>query len=468
MQTLIGQKLLREKAVSEQELDAAIERQRLHGGRLGQNLIAMGFITPERLDTFFKKHPNAPASVEDTGLGLSFIMDLIMKHIIFMGEFSLPDISDSVKLPIPVVDAAVEALRREKLIEVKGASGYAKVTYSFNITGQGKGRASELLDICRYAGPAPVLLDEYNNMVEQQTIKHIVVNEESVHEAFSQIVISEKQLRRIGPAISSGKAIFLYGPPGNGKTTIAEAMGKVLPETVYIPYSVIVGGQIICVYDSVNHIPATPEKHGDALDQRWVLIKRPVVMTGGELTLRMLDLDFNQVTKFHEAPLQMKANNGLFIVDDFGRQQIDPQNLLNRWVVPLERRTDFLTLQTGMKFDIPFDQLVIFSTNIEPRKLVDEAFLRRIRYKIKIDHPTEDEYGSILRKVCDANAIEFRPAMLEHLMNQYYRRLGVELNACHPRDLIDHIVDNAHYYSHSPVLTEEDIGDAWENYFVET
>ncbi len=467
MQELLGQKRLKEQAVTEEQFQRARERQRLHGGRLGDNLVALGYLAPEELGTFFRRHPKAPATVKDTGLELSFIADLIMKHILFMGEFSLTDVSEEVKLSVPVVDEAIEVLRRDKFVEVKGAAGYAKVTYRFNITGPGRNRAADLLDVCRYAGPAPVLLEQYNSMVELQTVKQIIVSEQSVHKAFAYLVISERQLRRIGPAISSGKAIFLYGPPGNGKTTIAETMGRVLPETVYIPYSVLVGGQIVAVFDSVNHIPVPPEGTANALDGRWLLVKRPVIMTGGELTLRMLDLDFNPIAKFYEAPLQMKANNGLFIVDDFGRQQIDPQNLLNRWIVPLERRADFMTLHTGMKFEIPFDQLVIFSTNIEPRKLVDEAFLRRIRYKIKVDHATEDEYRTIFKKVCESNGIEFRAGMLDYLLDNFYKRLGVKLNACHPRDLIDHIIDNAHYYNHAPELTKEKISEAWENYFVE-
>jgi predicted ATPase with chaperone activity len=270
----------------------------------------------------------------------------------------------------------------------------------------------------------------------------------------------------LGPAISSGKAIFIYGPPGNGKTTIAETIGKILPETVFIPSAIIVGGQIIAVFDPVNHF--TPdEAPSEDLDQRWVLIRRPVIMTGGELTLRMLDLDFNPISKFYEAPLQMKSNNGLFILDDFGRQQMDPHSLLNRWIVPLERRTDFMTLHTGMKFDIPFDQLVIFATNIEPKKLVDEAFLRRIRYKIKIDHPLEREYKAIFIKVCESNGIEFKVEVYDYLLKNYYKRLDVKLNACHPRDIIDHIIDDAHYYNHSPQLSREGIDIAWKNYFVD-
>ncbi len=467
MQELLGQKLLRQKAVTEEQLQQAIERQNLHGGRLGHNLVALGHITVDELNTFFRAHPEAPKSVQETGLDESFISDLILKHVVFMGDFNLNDLFKKIKLSIPILDGAVEVLRREKFVEVKRASGYAKVTYSFAMTDKGRQRAMELLEINSYAGPAPVTLEAYNRLTEIQTIKNIVVSEESVRNAFAHIVISERQLKRIGPAISSGKAIFLYGPPGNGKTTIAEIMGRVLPETIYLPYSVIISGQIITVFDSVNHVPAKPEKEEEAVDQRYILVRRPVVMAGGELTLKMLDLEFNPIAKFYEAPLQMKANNGLFIVDDFGRQMVDAQHLLNRWIVPLERRTDFLTLHTGIKFEIPFDQLVIFATNIEPKKLVDEAFLRRIRYKIKIDHPSVDRYRVIFKKVCAANSIEFREDMFDYLINRYYKSLGVKLNACHPRDIIDQIIDNAHYYNHPPELTKENLDEAWENYFVE-
>jgi len=465
MEKQLGERLLEENVITEPQLAKALERQRIHGGRLGHNLAALGFITTEALSEFFRRHPNAPDSVKDTGLELAFISDLIMKHAIFKGEFTIPDIADSIKLPISIVDTAIETLRRDKLVEVKGATQYARVTYKFAITEQGKSRASELLEICRYVGPAPVPLEDYRSMAEMQTIKNIVVTDDSVKKAFSHLIIKEDLVRRLGPAISSGRAIFLYGPPGNGKTTIAEVIGNVLPGSIYVPYAIIVEGQIISIYDPVTHIPASPER--DRLDTRWLLVRRPVVMTGGELTLRMLDLEFNPVAKFYVAPLQMKANNGLFIVDDFGRQQIQPQNLLNRWIVPLERRVDFMTLHTGMKFDIPFDQLTIFATNIEPRKLVDEAFLRRIRYKIRIDHPVEKEYMAIFKKVCESNVIEFKEEVFNYLLSNYYKRLGVKFNACHPRDIIDHIIDDAHYYNHAPKLTREVLDRAWENYFVE-
>ncbi len=467
MPETLGEKLLKQRLVTEEQLATAIARQRLKGGRLGHNLVELGYISADELNAFFQVKPDVPKTIEETGLEASFIADLIMKHILHIGEFRIADVSERVKLPHSIVDSALETLRREKFIEVKGAAEYTKATYNFTITGQGKNRANELLDICRYVGPAPVPLDAYKKLVEIQTIKNIIVNEETVTQAFSHLILSPRLLRRLGPAISSGKAMFIYGPAGNGKTTIAETIGRVLPGTVYMPYAIIVGGQIITIYDPVTHIAVNSESASEQIDQRWIKIKRPVVMTGGELTLKTLDLDFNPISKFYEASLQMKANNGLFIVDDFGRQQIEPQHLLNRWIVPLERRTDFMTLHTGMKFDIPFDQIVIFATNLEPKNLVDEAFLRRIRYKIKIDHPTEEEYEAIFRKVAEANGIPFRKDMLDYLIKHYYKKYGVKFNACHPRDIIDHIIDDAHYYNREAQMNRESIDIAWENYFVE-
>jgi energy-coupling factor transporter ATP-binding protein EcfA2 len=466
MGELLGQRLVKEKLVTEEQVHKAIERQKLHGGRIGDNIIALGYTTLEELNAFLKKKPDPPKTIADTGLDLSFVADLTMKHILFTGEFTIKDLSESIKLPLDILDPILETLRRDQLVEVKGTSGYAKYTYKYIITDQGKQRATELFDICRYAGPAPVRLDEYKKMVECQTIENIVLNEEVMNKAFSHIVISDDILKRLGPAISSGKALFIYGPPGNGKTTIAEAIGQILPDTIYIPYSIIVTGQIINIYDPVNHISVEHEADNHS-DKRWLLVKRPVVMVGGELTIRMLDLDFNPISKFYEAPLQMKSNNGLFVVDDFGRQLVAPHILLNRWMVPLERRIDFMALHTGMKFDIPFDQLVVFSTNIEPKELVDEAFLRRIRYKIKIDHPTEDEYLNIFKKLCESNEIEFDKEVYDYLLNNYYKRLNVKLNACHPRDILDHIIDDAHYFNRSPQLTKDRIDTAWQSYFVD-
>jgi len=278
-------------------------------------------------------------------------------------------------------------------------------------------------------------------------------------------------VNRLGPAISSGAPMFIYGPAGNGKTTIAETIGQVLPGTVFVPHALYVGGQIITVFDPVNHIVVAElpddDTAPDSIDQRWVRVQRPIVMAGGELTLRMLDLEFNSIAKIYEAPLQMKANNGLFIIDDFGRQQMDPQSLLNRWIINLDRQIDFMSMHTGMKFEIPFDQLVIFATNLDPKSLVDEAFLRRIRYKIKIEHPTEAEFRQIFERVCEMNRLEFKPDVYEHLLEHWYRRHNIAFNACHPRDLVAHVTDLARFFDEQPELHRASIDHACENYFVD-
>ncbi|HTP63759.1 MAG TPA: ATPase [Geobacteraceae bacterium] len=462
----IGKRLLTAGIITEKELNHALERQQKHGGRVGQNLVALGYISEEDLAKFFSRHPASPTTLEETGLSLSFIADLIMKHIIGMGEFMLSDVAELTKLPVFVVSAAMDQLRRDKFVEVKGGTGYATVTYTFKISETGMKRGNELMELCRYAGPAPVTLEVYNEMVRNQTVKSIVVKEESVRKAFSHLILNELLIKRLGPAISSGKALFFYGPPGNGKTAIAETIGKIMPDTIYIPHAITVGGQIITLFDPISHTPVETGEGEQEIDQRWLKIKRPVVMTGGELTLRMLDLYFNPISKYYEASLQMKANNGVFIADDFGRQQIEPQRFLNRWIVPLDRRVDFMTLHTGMMFVIPFDMLVIFATNIDPKELVDDAFLRRIRYKIKISRPTVDEFEEIFKLVCKLNRVTFNREMFHYLLENCYKKFNVELNACHPRDIVDHIVDSARYYNHAPQMTRENIDMAWGNYFV--
>ena len=466
-----SQRTLNEKLVTKEQLNEASRRQRIHGGRLGENLVALGYISEDQLDQVFKRTPPAPETVADTGLELDFIADLALKHIISMGEFRLSDLSQRIGLPTNILDEAIELLRREKHVEVRGATQFVKSSFNFIATEGGKKYGGELMDICRYAGPAPIVLEDYREMVENQSIRNIEVSDDIVHAAFSQIVISEQMLQRIGPAISSGAPMFIYGPAGNGKTTIAETIGQVLPETVYVPHALLVAGQIITIFDPVNHSPVESLPDDDIsveeVDQRWVRIHRPIVMTGGELTLKMLDLEFNPIAKFYDAPLQMKANNGLFVLDDFGRQQMDPQSLLNRWIINLDRQIDFMSMHTGMKFEIPFDQLVIFATNLEPKNLVDEAFLRRIRYKIRIEHPNEQQFRQIFERVCKMNRVEFRHNVYNHLIDNWYKKKNIAFNACHPRDLIDHVCDQARYFNETPELHRDIIDHACENYFVD-
>ena len=460
----LGQRVLKKGLISRGELAKAVERQRLFGGRIGFNLIALHLITESDLTNFFKFTPHEPRNVSETNVGTGFITDLILKHCIFLKKFTIGHLTDKIKLPPSVIMNIITDLRKDGFIEI-AKGGTSLVTAQYAMTNFGINRASQLLEECRYVGPAPVSLEDYRYAIEIQTIKSVEITKEHLNNAFSNIVVSEDRIKTYGSAINSVKPIFLYGPPGNGKTTIAECIGHSLPGEVYVPYSVLAGNQIIVVYDQVNHIAVDSKEADNQLDQRWIKIKRPVVIAGGELTLKTLDLDFNPNSKYYEAPLQMKANNGLFIVDDFGRQIVDPQTLLNRWIIPLDRQTDFLTLHTGMKFEIPFDQLVIFATNLPPKEIADDAFLRRLRYKIKIDYTTVEEFRKIFENICTSNKISFNEDVFNYLIEKYERSQR-KLSCCHPRDLIDQIIDFASFNMKPPVLTNESIDKAWENYFV--
>jgi hypothetical protein len=467
MMDRLGERILNRGLISNSDLKKALERQRLYGGRIGFNLIALNLITESELSNFFEFTPYESDNVTETGIELGFIADLILKHCLFLKIFTIEHLTKKIKLSFSVINHIINDLRKDSFIEIaKGDTSFDTSNYEYKMTDSGINRALQILEECRYVGPAPVSLDEYRYAIEIQTIKNIEVTYEDLKKAFSDIVVSDEKIKTYGAAMNSVKPIFFYGPSGNGKTTIAESIGHALPGEVYVPYSILAGNQVIVVYDQVNHKAVDSKELDDQLDQRWIKIKRPVVVAGGELTLKTLDLDFNSDSKYYEAPLQMKANNGLFIVDDFGRQIVDPQTLLNRWIIPLDRQADFLTLHTGMKFKIPFDQLVIFATNLPPKNLADDAFLRRLRYKIRIDYPTVGDFKEIFKNICTSNRISFNEDAFYYLTDKYERSQR-NLSCCHPRDLIDQIMDFAHFSRKPPKIMKDSIDRAWEYYFVD-
>jgi hypothetical protein len=416
--------------------------------------------------------PTPPNTIEETGLHPDTLNQILLKTLV-AGEASGTGLADKLRVPYAVLDSLIQHARVEKLVEVRGTAGTGSAGYRYVLTDLGRDRAGQFLDICRYVGPAPVPLAQYNAYVRAAMAGRPYLDRALLSTGFSDLVVSTSMLDQLGPAVNSGKALFLYGAPGNGKTVVAEGIGRALGGEMHMPCAIDVDGQIITMYDPVSH-----QKMGDAAnassviavaghDRRWETIRRPVVVVGGELTLEMLDLTFNPISKFYEAPIQLKANGGVFVVDDFGRQRIPPRDLLNRWIVPLESRVDFLTLHTGRKFEVPFNVFIVFATNLKPESLADEAFLRRIPYKILAKNPTIEEYCRIFELNCGKKGLTFDPVMVEYLERKYYAPRRLQMRACHPRDLINHVVDICRYTGREPVISRELLDAACGSYFIE-
>ena len=405
-----------------------------------------------------------PESVADLDVRRSFLEELVIKILYLAGSSSLSRLADQIRLPFTVVEELSRRLRKDQLCEVTGTDpvGFPNLA----ITSQGRSRALDLLSLNQYAGPAPVSLQSYVEQARAQSVRHIEVHEPDIKRAFAHLVLNEKTLRQIGTAINSGGSIFLYGSTGAGKTTIAETLSQVFAQDrVWIPYAVEVDGQIIVVYDPLIHksVPAEESPKGDA---RWVLCQRPTVMVGGELTIQMLDLEFNPATKFYVGPAQMKANNGILIIDDFGRQRMRPEELLNRWVVPLDRRVDFLTLAGGKKIEIPFELIVVFSTNLDPATLADAAFLRRIPTKIKLNEVTPQEFREIFRRTCEQNGLDYNAETVDEVAQIITSKFNEPLRACYPKDIVNQICWAARYEGKKPRLERGTVVRAAEAYFL--
>jgi hypothetical protein len=416
-----------------------------------------------------------PTSIEDTGLAVDQIEQLIIKTF-YGGEMTGLTLADRVRLPFTILEPLVERLRAERLIEVRGASGTSGASYRYALTDLGRDRARLYLDANQYTGAAPVPLAAYVTYMRALQQGRGYIDRERLRNGFAHLIVDDKILEQLGPAVNANKALFLYGSPGNGKTVIAEGLGRAIGGDMYMPYALDIDGHIITMYDPTVHHSLETDEQPDATsiitaaprDRRWVRIKRPVVMVGGELTLEMLDLTFNSLAKFYEAPIQLKANGGVFLVDDFGRQRVRPQELLNRWIVPLESRVDFLTLHTGKKFQVPFDVLIVFATNLDPKDLADEAFLRRIPYKIPVADPTVDQFTRIFELNCQKREMPFHKVMVAYLQRRHYVPHGRPLRACHPRDLLDQVSAMCRYRGIEPTISRELLDAACAAYFVET
>lgn len=473
----LGDILIANGFVTKEDVAAALERQQKAGGALGDNLIALGRLTEARLKRALELAPAEPRDLRETGLSEQFLVNLILKFMSVKALETPSQLTENIKLPLNVISPLLQFAKDNALIQVLGSSGGKMLSeLRYNLTDQGRRRALEQLEQSQYLGPAPVPMAAYINQIERQHITNERVSRDDLTAQLKHLVLPERLVSELGPATNSAKAMLLYGPPGSGKTSIAEAMGRSFKGLVYIPYAVELDGQVITIFDPTLHHPVEKGGEGgaqgrslirEAADARWALCTRPCVMAGGELRLEMLDLKYSAEAGLYEAPLQIKAMNGIFIIDDFGRQMVNPRDLLNRWIVPLEKHFDFLHLHTGRKFLLPFDVLIVFSTNLAPEDLMDDAFLRRIPYKILVGKPEAGDYVEIFKRVCAAAKLTIPEGLVEELLSGYYQARGESLASYHPRFLVDRVVDQGRYLGELPHLDRERLAAAWRNLFVE-
>jgi predicted ATPase with chaperone activity len=412
-------------------------------------------------------HPAEPRTLEETGLPASMVESLICKYLSLVGTVSGRNISSHLCLPFPVVESVLAGLRTRQLIVHVNAAALGD--YNYRLTDQGRERAVTFMEACAYVGPAPVPLNDYIVSVEAQSVRGESPKRGHLEKAFSKICIIPQLFDALGPAINSGAGMFLYGSPGNGKSTIARCITRCFGQHIWLPQTLIDDGQLIKLYDTAYHEAVEKEESSiikaQDYDRRWIKIKRPTVVVGGELTLDGLEIRHDPRGNVSEAPLQLKSNCGCFLIDDFGRQRIEPKQLLNRWIVPLENRVDYLTLATGKKITVPFEQLIIFSTNLEPADLVDEAFLRRIPYKIKIDDPEEDEFLRLFELNCHSFGCELRKEVVEYILATHFRPYGRAMRRCQPRDLLGLVRNLCSYHDVPLEMRPEYFDHAVRTYF---
>jgi energy-coupling factor transporter ATP-binding protein EcfA2 len=453
----LGDLLVAAKLVTHDDIERAMAHQNDFGGRLGDNLVATGAITKVALEQFINRIPAEPADIAATGINPADLLNLLLKLIYTARLESVLQFIDAMKLPPHIVEELVRMAVGRNLLAAMGSVDKAM---RYELSEQGKRWAQEALKTSLYAGPAPVPLEDFCNRVHLQKITNDLVTFNSIRAALGDYDVTDQFIKKIGPALNSGRAILLYGPPGNGKTTVALSFANVFNTVIYVPYAVMIEGQIMRVFDpsfhSVlqNNQASQPGIFGslrrEQYDARWIPVRRPFVVTGGELTLEMLDLNYDAATGFYEAPLHIKALGGCFVIDDFGRQIVSPATLLNRWIVPMESRVDYLKLHTGKSFSIPFEALVIFSTNINPEDLMDGAFLRRLPYKIEVGAPSRETYREIFDKTCAKAGVVLTDDVFDGVVEKVTRDKGLELAAFHARFIVDQVIAISRFMGKTP------------------
>lgn len=415
----------------------------------------------------------APRTVEETGLPQLFLVDLLCKILAQHGQMHLSELAGATRLPVSVLDAVLAPMRAEKLCDVtrRGGSG-TDADLCFNLTDLGRLRAQEAALRDAYAGPAPVAYADYVAQIQRNSVAHQPLSRAHMQRVYEGVVVRPALLDQLGAAFNSGRAIFLHGPAGSGKSYLAERLHGLLEGEVPIPHAILIDGAVVPIYDPVVH-PAVPEDapagsqfdRRYTRDQRWVRCQRPAVLTGGELTIEMLDLRFDHGARLYQAPPHLKANGGILVIDDLGRQRCSAVELMNRWIVPLDRHVDFLALQNGYKFAVPFDMIVVFSSNLQPEELADGAFLRRLGYKIHVGPLPEPLYRTVFRQTCERLGLDWDEAMYDYLLRARHGREGRPLMACYPNDLLGQLCDLAHYEGRAARLDQAGLDWAWQNYF---